>query len=92
MAISKTEIDALCARLDAVEAQQAVMAGFVSMLFQMEMQHFPEEHQTSLRRIYESLFEKSIANLLGNELGFSDAAVHAIENLKKSMMADLNNK
>jgi hypothetical protein len=81
-----TERDTLLARLEALEAQQAVMAGFVSMLLQMQTSSFPEEHRASLRATYDILFEQTIATLLANELGFSDAAVHAIEHLRTSML------
>ena len=87
--MTTAEHNSLRARLDALEAQQAVMAGFVAMLIQQEMQRFPESHHASLRTTYESLFERAIAGLLASDLGFSDAAVLAVEHLKRSMLGTL---
>lgn len=88
--MTTAEHNSLRARLDALEAQQAVMAGFVAMLIQQEMQRFPKSHHASLRATYESLFERTIAGLLASDLGFSDAAVLAVEQLKHSMLGTLD--
>lgn len=76
----------LQARVEVLEVQQAVIAGFVSVLLQTELHHFSEPQRTMLRTTYEGLFERTIAGLLANEVGFSDAAVRAIEHLKTNML------
>jgi hypothetical protein len=76
----------LQARIEVPEVQQAVMAGFIAVLLQTELQNFPEPARNTLWTTYESLFERTIASLLASELGFSDAAVRAIEDLKVNMM------
>jgi hypothetical protein len=83
------QLEALMTRIDVVETQQAVLAGLVSKLLQIQSQQFGEPHKTSLHAIYEQVFEETISNLLASNLGFSDAAVHAVENLKKSMLTTL---
>lgn len=80
------ELTVLRSRLDVLEAQQAVMAGFISVLLQSELHNLPEPQQATLRAIYEALFEQTIARLLASEVGFSDATVRAIENLKTNML------
>lgn len=62
------------------------MAGFISVLLQSEIHHLPEPQRAVLRATYETLFEQTIAQLLASEVGFSDATVRAIENLKSSML------
>ena len=76
----------LQARVEVLEVQQAVMAGFVSVLLQTELHHCSEPQRTLLRTTYESLFERTIAGLLASEVGFSDAAVRAIEQLRDDML------
>jgi hypothetical protein len=80
------EQKALQARIEVLEVQQAVMAGFVSVLLQIELHHFSEPQRTLLRTTYEGLFERTIAGLLASEVGFSDADVRAIEQLKLNML------
>lgn len=80
------EQKALQARIEVLEVQQAVMVGFVSVLLQTGLHHFSEPQRTLLRMTYEGLFERTIAGLLASEVGFSDAAIRAIEHLKISML------
>lgn len=80
------EKNALISRIEILEAQQAVMAGFISVVLQTEMHHFPAAGQAQLRATYEALFERVIAQLLSSECGFSDATVHAIEHLRENML------
>ena len=76
----------LLTRVEVLEAQQAVMAGFISVLLQTSANSVPEPQRTALRSTYEALFERAIAQLLSSEAGFSDATVNAIEQLKINMM------
>ena len=76
----------LQARLEVLEVQQAVMAGFISVLLQTELQHLPEPARAAMQATYEGLFERTIAGLLASDLGYSDAAVRAIEHLKVNML------
>lgn len=80
------EKNSLQDRIEVLEVQQAVLAGFISVLMQTELQHFPEPARSALRATHESLFERTIAGLLASDLGFSDAAVRAIEHLKFNML------
>ena len=80
------EQKALQARVEVLEVQQAVMAGFVSVLLQTELHHCSEPQRTLLRTTYEGLFERTIAGLLASEVGFSDAAVRAVEQLKHNVL------
>ena len=80
------EQKALGARVEVLEAQHAVMAGFISVLLQTELHQFPKAQQAVLLASYESLFEQAIAQLLSSEVGFSDATIRAIEHLKTHML------
>lgn len=82
----KKERDALISRIEILEAQQAVMAGFISVVLQTELHHFPAAGRAELRATYEALFESVIAQLLSSDIGFSDATVRAIEHLKENML------
>jgi hypothetical protein len=73
--MNASEIKLMKARLDALEAQQDAMAGFVSIVLQFQAYQFPELQRSALRAIYDKLFEKAIANLLSSDLCFSDASV-----------------
>ena len=84
--MTQEEQKALQARVEVLEVQQAVMAGFVSVLLHTELHHFPEPQRAILRTAYEGLFERTIAGLLASEVGFSDAAIHAIQHLKINML------
>jgi hypothetical protein len=78
---------ALEARVEVLEAQQAVMAGFISVLLQSELHHFPKPQHAAVLATYEGLFERAIAQLLSSEAGFSDDTISAIERLKTHMLA-----
>lgn len=84
--MTSQEKKALQARVEVLEVQQAVMAGFISVLLQTELHRLSEPQRTLLRTTYEGLFERTIAGLLASEVGFSDAAIRAIEHLKTSML------
>lgn len=84
--MNSQEQQSLQARIEVLEVQQAVMAGFVSVLLQTELHHLSEPQRTMLRTTYEGLFERTIAGLLASDLGFSDAAVRAVEQLKLNML------
>ena len=79
--------EALESRVEVLEAQQAVMAGFISLLLQSELHHFPKPQQAAVLATYEGLFERAIARLLSSEAGFSDETIRAIERLKTHMLA-----
>ena len=84
--MSEKERNALISRLEVLEAQQAVMAGFISVVMQTELHCLPEAARTELRATYEALFERVIAQLLSSDIGFSDATIRAIEHLKVNML------
>lgn len=76
----------LQARLEILEVQQTVMAGFISALLQTELHHLPELQRSQMQATYANLFEKTIARLLASEIGFKDTTIRAIERLKISML------
>jgi hypothetical protein len=78
---------ALEARVEVLEVQQAVMAGFISVLLQSELHHFSKPQQAAVLAAYDGLFERVIAQLLSSEAGFSDDTIRAIERLKTHMFA-----
>lgn len=78
--------NALTSRIESLEAQQAVMAGFISVLLQTESHYLPEPERAVLRATYEALFERVIAQLLSSDIGFSDATIRAIEALRANML------
>lgn len=85
--MDEKERRALISRLEVLEAQQAVMAGFVSVVMQTELHYLPEAARTQLRATYEALFERVIAQLLSSDIGFSDATIRAIEHLRENMLS-----
>jgi hypothetical protein len=78
--------DTLQTRVEVLEVQQAVMAGFMSVLLQAELQQLSEPRRALLRTMYEGLFERTIAGLLASDIGFSDATVRAVEQLKINIL------
>lgn len=90
--MNSIEIKLLKTRLDALEAQQAVMAGFVSIALQFQSCQLPELQRPALHATYDQLFEKLIANLLSSDLCFSDASIQAVEHLKDSLLSTLEPK
>lgn len=83
------KIEALQARVEVLEVQQAVMTGFMNVIMQAELHRVPGSHRAKLYEIYENLFEQAISNLLGNDAGFSDNSIRAIENLKTAVLGTL---
>jgi hypothetical protein len=79
------DITELRARLDSLESQHAVVAGFTAFLLKALVSQQPEAQRAGLTATFEAMFEQTIAGLLASERGYSDARVQAVESLRTAM-------
>ncbi len=77
--------DELRARVDALEAQHAVVIGFTSFLLKALVSEQPKAFQPELRATLENMFEHTIAHLLASDNAHPDVMVRAVEALHEVM-------
>ena len=78
-------LDDLRSRVDALEAQHAVIVGFTSFLLKALLSEQPEVHRPELRATFEAMFERTVAGLLASDRAYPDASVRAVEALREVM-------
>lgn len=79
-----SELEVIKARLDMLEAQQAITVAFVRFLVEALIAEQPEEHHAMLRSSLDRIFENTIANFLASN-DHTDFSVHAVELMRTVM-------
>ncbi|WP_218510629.1 hypothetical protein [Variovorax sp. dw_308] len=80
-----SELDELRARVEVLEAQQAIAISFVHFLLQALTHRYDESDRPALRAVFDDLFERTIAGILASDKGFPDISVQAVEVLREHM-------
>lgn len=79
-----SELEILKRRLDGLEAQHALTAGFVRFLLEATISELPEEHQAPFRKSFDVHFERLIAYLLASG-EHTEASIQAVETMRDLM-------